>query len=110
MPSTTIAKLIEGQRLARLHPDTPCIRADWCTTWTGTEFRRWFLECLHRKINANGDLLCPDEERYADLAHDARVVNDYIGRRIRNTGSCRLLRDLRMRRRYPYIDDQHKEE
>lgn len=102
----TIRALVEAKRLALAHPDDVCIRYDWCTTWTGNEFRAWFRARLNAKINTLGGLTQPSEERCRNLALDARTINDYVGRRVRHYGCRGLLRDPRMQRRYPHINCQ----
>lgn len=52
------------------------------------------------------DLTPKEDQRLADYAHDARVINDYLTRRIRHTGSRNLLRTPEMKAKYPHIDNQ----
>ncbi|MCA9422205.1 MAG: DUF2958 domain-containing protein [Nitrospira sp.] len=48
-------------------------------------------------------------QRLADFAHDARVINDYLTKRVRSSGSRNLLRTPEMKKKYPYIDNQPRE-
>ncbi|SEN73817.1 DUF2958 domain-containing protein [Nitrosomonas marina] len=48
-------------------------------------------------------------QRLADFAHDARVINDYLTKRVRSSGSRNLLRTPEMMKKYPYIDNQPAE-
>ena len=41
-----------------------------------------------------------------DLRWDAMRINEYIGKRIRNSGCRNLLRTAKMKARYPHIDNQ----
>jgi hypothetical protein len=49
------------------------------------------------------------ERRHADLQIDARRINEYVGQRVRHTGSRGLLRDPAMQARYPHINNQPRE-
>ncbi|HRJ52222.1 MAG TPA: hypothetical protein PLE99_05620 [Candidatus Thiothrix moscowensis] len=46
------------------------------------------------------------EQAYLDVQHDARVINGYYGQRIRHSGCRNLLRNQKLKRRYPHIDNQ----
>lgn len=52
------------------------------------------------------DLTPKEDQRLADYAHDARIISDYLTRRIRHTGSRNLLRTPEMKAKYPHIDNQ----
>jgi hypothetical protein len=56
---------------------------------------------LDNRINRRGGLSCAGWDRWSDLVHDARVIND-SKRRIRWSGR-NLLCDARLARRYPDI-------
>lgn len=103
MSYTTVPKLLKAMQLAKASPDVECIRADWCTVWTGNEFREWFRRCLHEKINTRGGIPTAGWQRFEDLLHDARIINDYYGRRIVYPGHG-ILRDVRLKRRYPHVN------
>lgn len=106
MMYTTVTRLLETARYVKAHPDAR-IKADWCTVWNAAEFWRWFHRCLAAKINRDdrrvGRKMSDEYQR--DQALDARVINDYVGRRARRAGMG-ILRTSEMRRRYPGINDQ----
>jgi|SRR3990172_6521291 len=69
------------------------------------------LTMWNRGITAkcNRGLPTSSDERYLNLKLDARTINDYYGHRIRHTGSLGLLRDIRMQRKYPHINNQPRD-
>jgi len=69
-------------------------------TFTKDEFYAWFQKCLFAKCGGG-----PYTERQANKIHDGRIINDYIGKRIRRYGSG-ILNDPAMQRRYPHINKQ----
>lgn len=107
--TTDLPHLLTAARWCKAHPEGRLATGIWGNpTWTTTDFWQWFRACLHAKID-RGDTrpwrkLSSDYQR--DLALDARLINDYTGRRIRRTGSRGLLRTPELRRRYPHIDTQ----
>lgn len=75
---------------------------------TGRQFLQdvW-LRGLRIKCNRGLPILSSRGElAYLDAQHDARVINDYYGQRIRHSGCRNLLRDLELKCRYPHIDNQ----
>ena len=110
--TTDLPHLLATARWLKAHPTGLVPTGMWITqTWSAADFWQWFRTCLHAKIN-RGDTrpwrkLRTDYQ--SDLAHDARLINDYTGRRIRCTGSRGLLRTAELRRRYPHIDTQEED-
>lgn len=51
------------------------------------------------------DLTSEELQRLQDFQHDARVIDDYFEKRIRNSGSRNMLRTPEMKKRYPEIDN-----
>ena len=70
-----------------------------------TRLRKLIDVAINRKAGIP-DLTPKEDQRLADYAHDARVINDYLTRRIRHTGSRNLLRTPEMKAKYPHIDNQ----
>ena len=70
--------------------------------------RAWFVGRLDEKISSHeGRAGRKFELCYQTwLERDARNIRDYIGRRIRHTGSWNLLQTPELKRRYPHIDRQ----
>jgi hypothetical protein len=71
--------------------------------------RMWERGVQARASRGLPELTAAQERRHCDLKVDARRINEYIGQRIRNTGSRGLLRDARMQRKYPHINNQPRE-
>lgn len=64
---------------------------------------RDFARALDNRINVRGAVSMIGWDRWGDLVHDARVIND-SKRRIRWSGR-NLLNDKRLARRYPDINN-----
>jgi hypothetical protein len=75
-------------------------------TWNYQEFKKWFYGCLLEKINSHNIVLGRKTSPVyqEDLWTDARIINDYFGKRIRNSGR-NILRTPEMKMRYPEIDN-----
>jgi hypothetical protein len=90
--------------------DTRCLVRGGLSSayWTVDEFRRWFMSCLMNKINRNDTQTGRKhtEQYQSDMRYDARIINEYMGTRIRHTGCRMLLRTKEMQRLYPYINNQ----
>jgi len=101
--------LLDGLQTAKQQPDAT-FKMDWATIYSGQDFRNWFRSCLHQKINERGGVgpTFEQDQRFRDLAHDAMIINEYTGERIRRPG-INVLRDARMQRRYPHINNQPAE-
>lgn len=107
-PKSTAA-LIEAVKVARADPralfsvpgDFPLRAADVLALWTRGVHAR-----ASRGLPA---LSARGERRYRDLQVDARRINEYVGQRIRHTGSRGLLRDAAMQARYPHINNQPRD-
>lgn len=111
MKQYDIRTLIAAYRFAKERGERGEFQIDWCTRLNGLEWLRWFRECLNAKINRGlartGRKL--DGDYQTELRRDARHINDYFGRRIRNSGCRNLLRTPELRRRYPQINNQEFE-
>lgn len=111
---TQIARLevlLEASRLYRTDPDTRIDIGVWPpTVWARADFRRWFMSCLHSKINRQDTRqwrkLKPEYQ--SSLAHDAQIINDRK-RGLRRSG-CNLLNTPEMKRRYPEINTTEVED
>ena len=64
---------------------------------------------VHARASRWIELTEAQEREHELLLHDARVINDYVGKRIRHTGCRNLLRHPGMKARYPHIDNQPRE-
>lgn len=73
-----------------------------------TRLRKLIDVAINRKAGIP-DLTPKEDQRLADYAHDARVINDYLTRRICHTGSRNLLRTPEMKAKYPHIDNQPRD-
>ena len=69
------------------------------------ELLRFWRDGVHRRASRGLAYPANADQRLCDLRVDAHRINDYQ-RRIRHTGSRNLLRDQRMKRKYPHIDNQ----
>ena len=98
--------LLEAGRLYRTDPAAVLTVNVWPPeAWARADFRRWFMTCLHNKVNRQDRRqwrkLTP---AYQDgLSHDARIVND-SARGVRWSG-CNLLSTPELKRRYPAVDN-----
>lgn len=110
---TDVPHLLAVARWCKRHPD------GWIITgireeprWSANRFFNWFRECLHTKID-RGDTRTWRKLRptyQADLRRDAVLITDYIHRHIRYSGCRNLLMTPEMRRRYPHINNQPRED
>jgi hypothetical protein len=102
----TSAKLIiRAFQFFKKHPEGRLRTGVWSDpAWTRDAFLAWFRECLNRKINRGNTRpwRCLTPQWQADMAHDARLIND-AARHIRWSGR-NLLRTPEMRRRYPHLN------
>jgi len=78
------------------------------STMTKADAQRILGELIDIAVNRKGGttLTAQQEDDYADFAHDARLINDYLSKRIRHSGSRNLLRHPKMKALYPHIDNQ----
>ncbi|MBY0475383.1 MAG: DUF2958 domain-containing protein [Nitrosomonas sp.] len=87
--------------------------------WTATaqvmdkeDAKRRLRELIDIAINRKAgmeDITPKKKQRLDDYRHDARVISDYLTKRIRHTGARNLLRVPEMKKKYPYIDNQPRE-
>jgi hypothetical protein len=102
---TSAAMIIRAFRFFKKHPEAQLQTGVWSDpVWTRDAFLHWFHDCLLQKIN-RGDTRpwrCLTPQWQADMAHDARLIND-AARHIRWSGR-NLLRTPEMRRRYPHVN------
>lgn len=107
-PKSTAA-LLQAVKIARSNPyarfpvphDVPLPSAEVLALW-------------QRGVHARASRGLPQltdaqERRHFDLQVDARRINEYVGQRLRSTGSRGLLRDARMQARYPHINNQPRD-
>lgn len=64
---------------------------------------------INRKAGIE-DITPKQKQRLIDYQHDARVISDYLTKRIRQTGSRNLLRTPEMKAKFPEIDNQPRDE
>lgn len=109
--STDRRHLLTAAHWCKTHPHGRITTGMWeDPDWTTAEFWRWFMRCLHAKINRQDQRTwrkLSDEYQLAQ-ALDALVIRGYYGHRIRHTGCRGLLRTPELRRRYPHIDRQEE--
>ncbi len=111
--SHSVGTLLYSYRKFKANPDTG-FQVPWAwphDTWDWPRFRKWFRECLHRKINRDDTRTGRKhtDQYQRDLAWDRDRVHDYLFRRIRNSGCSGLLRTPELRKRYPHINCQPAE-
>ena len=109
---TDVHTLVAVCRFFRAHPEGLVRVGVWPdTVWDAARFRRWFRECLADKISSREPRRGrKDSWQYQeDLRFDARVINDYYGRRIIWPGR-NILRTLEMQRRYPHIHNPSRDD
>jgi hypothetical protein len=112
MYGITARRLLDTMAYAKTNPEATLRTGLWFDPyWTGEQVRQWFRNRLDAKINRNRKPAGKrDSDSYlAAYAHDARVINDYYGRRIRNHGR-NLLHTCALKRRYPHIDNPPRDE
>lgn len=63
---------------------------------------------INRKAGIE-DITPKQKQRLADYQHDARVISDYLTKRIRHTGVRNLLRTPEMKAKFPEIDNQPRD-
>jgi hypothetical protein len=126
--TTSVRNILAAVRFFRMQPDGRVTTGIWDEpNWSRETFREWFRKRLHEKINVRGYQSRNRARRVrafwgdrrfgrrmtddytSAIAHDARVINDYVGKRIRSTGSSGLLRTPEMQKRYPHINCQREE-
>ncbi len=88
--------------------------------WTATgqvmdkeNAKRRLRELIDVAINRKAgieDITPKQKQRLIDYQHDARVISDYLTKRIRQTGSRNLLRTPEMKAKFPEIDNQPRAE
>ncbi len=96
------SNLVAAYKFFKQNPEGSITTGIWTMpNMTRAEFKKWFVSCLHKKTG--GEALT---EKDWDLIWDARVVNEYYGKRIRHSGSRGMLRTEKMRKKYPHINNQ----
>ena len=103
--------LLEAARLYRADPETLIDIGVWPPeVWTRADFRRWFVGCLHNKINRNDgrQFRKLSSEYQSSISHDAQIINDRE-RGLRRSGR-NLLNTPEMKRRYPTVDNPERED
>jgi len=105
--------LLYTYRILKADPGT-AYRVPWdCwDTWTWTKFQEWFMDCLHAKINRDDKRVGRKltAEYQSDLLIDRRTIENYLYRRQRSSGSRGMLRTKEMQDRYPFINNQPRED
>ncbi|WP_292992642.1 hypothetical protein [Nitrosomonas sp.] len=88
--------------------------------WTATgqvmnkdEAKRMLRSLIDVAINRKAgieDITPKQQQRIIDFQSDARVISDYLTKRIRHTGARNLLRTPEMKAKFPEIDNQPRDE
>lgn len=107
-PKSTAA-LLHAVKIAREHPQASFSVPGQFPLTAADVLRLWERGVHARASRGLPVLSARAERRHADLQLDARRINEYVGQRIRHTGSRGLLRDAAMQARYPHINNQPRE-
>jgi sarcosine oxidase delta subunit len=87
------------------------IEVSWHQKMSAAEWLRWFRKTLHEKISSyerrTGRKF--DDTYQLELRRDARLINDYFGKRLRHTGCRNILWTREMQERYPQVNTQERE-
>lgn len=104
----SIGSLLKAVRLAKSNPYMRFkVPGDW--DMTAKEVLRMWTDGVHARASRGLPQLSAKQlKRHLDLQIDARWINEYA-RGVRCTGCRGLLRDSRMKRKYPHIDNQPAE-
>lgn len=88
--------------------------------WTATgqvmdkeDAKRRLRELIDVAINRKAgieDITPKQKQRLIDYQHDARVISDYLTKRIRHTGARNMLRTPEMKAKFPEINNQPRDE
>ena len=108
---TTAKRLFAVRRFFKSNPIAEIPTGIWDRPfWSKEEYERWYLECLHAKINRSVEKKGRKfgDSYQSDLKCDARVINEWFGTRIRNSGHG-FLRTKEMQERYPSINNPPRE-
>lgn len=111
MYHTTARKLLQAYQIFKANPQARVTTGIWSEEcWSREDFNRWFIRCLHAKINRNdgrkGRRLTEDYQ--LDQWLDSRIIADHA-RRICHSGHS-LLRTPELRKRYPQVNNQTRED
>lgn len=106
------AYVIAAYRAVRVNPNIRANEPDRSGTYA---VRAWLRQCLANKINRDLDAERATWRKWhrdwqSDVRVDRNLIEDYLYRRYRSTGCRGLLRTVEMRRRYPHINTQPREE
>ncbi len=71
---------------------------------------RYLLDVAINRKAGIPDMTEEQRKRLSDYQWDARVIYDYMTNRVRSRGSRNLLRTPEMKKKYPEIDNQSREE
>lgn len=111
----TVGELLYAWEQFKANPNTRFELPDvWPpVAWRFDQWQVWFLRCLNAKINRNdprANWRKMDESYQDGLQCDRVTIENYLFRRIRNTGCHNILRTPELKRKYPHIDHQEKED
>ena len=112
MYMTTAKQLLAAHRMFITNPDTVLSTGMWTDPyWTKEDFHRWFMHCLHAKVNRNDKRTWHklDVLYQSQLHCDACVIADYTLRHVRSSGSRGMLRTPELQRRFSYINNQSQD-
>lgn len=106
-PKSTAA-LIQAVKIAKANPRAS-FRVPGHHSLKAWEVLRMFRDGVMARCNRGIELTPAQEWNHDEMQLDARTINDYCGKRIRNTGCQNILRNLKMRAKYPHINNQARE-
>lgn len=105
--SYTLRQLIKAYKWAKTGKGE--MEISYGVYMTGPQWLAWFRGRLNEKINRLDNrrgFRKMDSEYQWKLYRDARTINDYYGKRIRNSGCRNILSTEQLRRRYPEVNSQ----
>lgn len=99
---TTAGRIVRVKKFFDEHPNGVLKTGIWTDdSWNKEKFYAWFRKCLFLKTG--GAKYTEDEIL---MIRDGRKINDYVGKRIRHTGSRNFLSTPALKAMYPEIDNQ----
>lgn len=103
------AALIEAVRIAKKNPHSRFpVNGDRFGLTAQEVLLMWRRGVDARASRGLKQLTAEQEQRYSDTQWDALKINEYASR-IRHSGCRNLLRTAKLKRRYPHVDNQHRE-
>ena len=101
----SIQALLQAVALAKSNPDAT-FSVPGGFPMSSEELILYWQKGVHRRASRGLVYPADADDRLSDLRWDAMQINHYQERRIRHSGCRNLLRDKRLKRKYPHIDNQ----